>query len=414
MSSDARARVWVVSELYYPEETSTGRFVTGIAEALASKYDVRVLCSQPTYSRRGTLAPRREIRGNVRIERVRSTRLDKNSVAGKTLNMLTLTGAIFVRLLFSLGRDNLVFVVTNPPLLPYVTILASMINGARTVLLVHDVYPEVLTATGMLRHGSLAESLLRRSSRWLYERMDRVVVIGRDMMDVVTKTAPTIADKIAVIPNWGDTEEIRPVARADAKLLRTLGLQDRFVVQYLGNMGRTHGMEILAETARALARVAPNVHLLFVGEGARKVWLTELVEKERLSNCTVLPGCAAGELSDYLNSCDVALITLLPGMAGVSVPSRMYNVLAAGKPIIAAVEDASEVARVVREHEVGWVIPPNDSASIVRAILTAKSDVDGRVEMSTRARAAAEDHYSASRVSEQFHRLFARLASEQQ
>ncbi len=414
MVSDARVRIWVVSELYYPEETSTGRFVTGIAESLASSYDVRVLCSQPTYAGRGTLAPKREVRRGVSIERVSSMRLDKNSLVGKVLNMLTFTGSIFTRLLLSLTHGDLVFVVTNPPLIPYVTAVASTIKSAQTVLLVHDVYPDVLVVTGMIKRGSLSEQLFRRSSRWLYGKMARVVVIGRDMAVIVSRTAAEVSDKLAIIPNWGDTEEISPIPRSDAKLLQKLELQDRFVVQYFGNMGRTHGLETLADAATELARVAPDVHFLFIGEGARKEALAEIIEKRSLKNCTILPSCGPDDLSDYLNSCDVAIITLLPGMAGVSVPSRMYNVLAAGKPIIAAVDDASEVAHVVREHEVGWVIPPDDSAGIVRAILDAKSEVIGRARMSIRARAAADDLYSAPRVHEQFNRLFAGLASAQQ
>ncbi len=413
MPSDARVRIWVVSELYYPEETSTGRFVTGIAEAFASNFEVHALCSQPTYFLWGTLAPKSEIRRDVSIERVWSTRLDKNSLMGKLLNMLTFTGSIFTRLVFSLKRDDLVLVVTNPPLLPYITAVASALTGARAVLLVHDVYPEVLTATGMMQRGALVERLLRRSSRWLYERMEKVVVIGRDMAGVVSKTAPAISSKVTMIPNWSDTKEITPAPRANSILLRRLNLQDRFVVQYFGNMGRTHGMEILAETAIELARAAPEAHLLFIGEGARRAALKDMLEKQRLTNWTLLPSCSPDELSDFLNSCDVAVITLLPGMAGVSVPSRMYNVLAAGKPIIAAVEDMSEVAYVVREHQVGWVVPPNDSASIVQAIIEARSMPAERARMSVRARAAAEDHYSAPRVHEQFHRLFAGLASKQ-
>lgn len=155
--------------------------------------------------------------------------------------------------------------------------------------------------------------------------------------------------------------------RGENALLRRLPVDSRFVVQYMGNMGRTHGVDLLAQAAKRL-HGNDRIHFLFVGWGARKAALEEMVREGRLDRVTVLPGCAPEELPSYANACDLSVIAFQPGMAGVSVPSRMYNVMAAGKPILAVAAADSELARVVREESIGWVVPANDLGALVAAI----------------------------------------------
>ena len=133
-------RIWIVSELYYPELTSTGYFLTGIAEGLASVYDVSVLCGQPSYWARGTSAPTREICNGVDVCRCWATTLDKNKVVFKIVNLVTISLSIFFSALFRFRGGDIVIAVTNPPLLPYLALLACRTRGGRFVLLVHDVY----------------------------------------------------------------------------------------------------------------------------------------------------------------------------------------------------------------------------------------------------------------------------------
>jgi colanic acid biosynthesis glycosyl transferase WcaI len=144
-------RLWVVSELYYPEETSTGHFLTHIAEGLAAHYPVSALCSQPTYSKRGSRAPRREVRHGVEIHRGLGTTFDKDVLPGKLANALTISLSLFLTALRRFRRGDVALVVTNPPFLPFLTRLACALRGARCVLLIHDVYPETLIAAGWTR-----------------------------------------------------------------------------------------------------------------------------------------------------------------------------------------------------------------------------------------------------------------------
>ena len=398
-------KIWVVSELYYPEDTSTGHFLTGIAEGLAEHAEVGVLCSQPTYAARGSRAPGRERRHGVNVRRCWGTRLNKDVLPFRLLNLLTISLALFWGGLRHIQRAAKVLVVTNPPLLPFLIMLACRLKRATPVLLVHDVYPEVLMAAGMVRQGSRGFRLMQGCTRWLYRQAACVVVLGRDMERLAaTKGA---AQKTRIIPNWADLDEVRPEAsRVENALLKECGLQDAFVVQYCGNMGRTHGLEYLLAAA---GRAAPATHFLLTGSGARKSWVEHEIPARGLKNVTVLPRCPRERLSEYLNACDLALISFVPGMSGVSVPSRMYNIMAAGKPILAVADADSELAAVIGEERIGWVVAPGDIDGILRVMAEARADPRLLREMGQRARSAAEAKYNLPRVLGLYRDLFAAL-----
>lgn len=397
--------IWVASELYHPELTSTGFFVTGIAEKLAERRRVEVLCGQPTYSMRGTRHPGNEVRNGVRIWRALSTTFDKDRLAGRALNTLTLTTSIFFHALRKMRSGDQLLVVTNPPVLPFAMVLAAKIRGVESVVLIHDLYPDVLLATGMASSDSWLVRSYSGLARWLYDKADRIVVLGRDAKELVVHRSPEASPRVSVIPNWSDTSRIRPAPEKGDAVRKRMGLEDKFVVQHLGNMGRTHGIESMAEAAESL-RQYPNIHFMIVGSGFHRERLLKRVADRDLTNVSVVPPCSDDELESYLNACDLALISFRGGMAGVSVPSRMYNVMAAGKPILAVADVESEIAQVVSEEKIGVVVAPEDSRALAAAIMEAVEHPSQLIEFGRRARKVAEEKYSADAVLSRYVALF--------
>jgi colanic acid biosynthesis glycosyl transferase WcaI len=395
-------RAFVVSELYYPEETSTGYLLTKIAEGMARDVAVTAICSQPTYSARGTRAPSRERRNGVDIERCAGTTLDKNTLWGRALNAVTISVALWWRVLRRIRRGDVAIVVTNPPFLPFGILLACRVKRARCALLVHDVYPEVLVAAGLSRRTSAIARATRRATRWLYRQSDRVIVLGRDMEILASQKLDGPSDKIVVIPNWADTEDILPSPKEENALLRELGLTARFVVQYAGNMGRTHGLEMLFAAAK---RVRADVHWLFIGSGAKKGWLERAIARDGVRSMSILGNRPRNDQPVFLTACDVAIISFVPGMAGVSVPSRMYNIMAAARPIIAIADEASELARVVSEERIGWVIAPGDVDGLVAILDRLPGEPQVVREFGARARTVAASKYPLSRAIDRYLRL---------
>jgi colanic acid biosynthesis glycosyl transferase WcaI len=397
-------RIWVVTELFHPETTSTGRFLTGIAEELAKSFAVSVICSQPTYRARGTIAPSREVLNGVHIRRCRATRFDKGVLPLRVMNIVTISASLTLALLFQMRRGDVVMVVTNPPLLPFLVVGAARLRRARPVILVHDVYPEVLSAAGVLTTDSVLWRITARATSWLYNSAERVIVIGRDMWDLAARKIHQPSGRLVLIPNWGDTDEVRPRSSAPNRVRQEFALEKRFVVQYLGNMGRTHGVEDLVAAAIVL-RHDDEIKFLFVGSGSKRCLIADAVKAKSLRNVLLLDPCEDSELPEFLAAADVAVIAHVSGMSGISVPSRMYNVMASGTPIIGVTDETSEMARTINENEIGWVIPPGDVKGLCEAIRTARAHPELLAEMGKRARASALHSYTRSTVGESFRSL---------
>jgi glycosyltransferase involved in cell wall biosynthesis len=405
-----RHRLWVLSELYYPEDSATGFYVTKTAEALAATHEVSVLCAQPTYRARGTKAPAFEVLNQVRVHRCAATTLNKDVLSFRIVNLITISVSLFFNAVRKIRQGDVVIVVTNPPTLPFVAFLACKLRGAKLILRIEDVYPDAMIAAGMVRSGSPAVRVLNAMHRSLYRNVDRVIVLGRDMLQLVQRKLQRDSRNVTVITNWADCAEITPLDRDGNPLLKKLGLTNKFVVQYSGNMGRTHDLEGLVQAARILAP-EQGIHFLFIGTGAKEVWLTRTTRELALGNVTILPPQQRSDLAQSLNACDLAVISFVKGMAGVSVPSRMYNILAAGKPILAVADSDSELALVVREERVGWLVQPASPEKTADAILEAFANPAQLSEMSKRARALVLRSYTQSQIIVKFEELLENVTS---
>ncbi len=384
-------RLWIVTELYYPEETSTGYYLTRIAEGLAPDRDVGVICGQPNYSARGVRAPRRETRNEVAIHRVRGTTLDKNVIAFRLLNMMTLGISVFVRALGNFGRGDQVLVVTTPPTLPFITAVAALLRGATYVLLIHDNYPEILVAVGKTSPTSLLVRFANRCNRWLYKHAEMIVVVGRDMREMVGAKTAGLDLRIETIPNWAELETVEPRPRDGNPLLAELGIGESIVFLYAGNMGHPNDIESIVEVARELDGDR-RFHFVFLGAGVKRRALE--ADAAGLSNVTILDPRPRGDQSIFLNACDIGIVSLVGRMKGVSMPSRTYNILAAGKPILALAEEGSEIALVIADDDVGWTVKPHDAPELRRVIERIAGQRTEFDAMGARARRAAVERYS--------------------
>lgn len=401
VESKSKSRLWVATELYFPEETSTGYYLTRIAEGLTDKFDVKVICGQPNYSLRGKRAPRHEVCNSVEIFRVFGTTLDKNIIPFRLLNMFTLNVSTFFKGLFGFRSGDRVLVVTTPPLMPFTVALATVCRGAAYTLLIHDNYPEILFAVGKARANSIFSRALAFLNRSLYKNASKIIVVGRDMRELVASKTYGLDVPIAVIPNWAELEAVSPQPRSENKLLSELGLQNKFVLLYAGNMGYPNDLETVVSAAEKL-KDTEQIHFVFLGSGVKKSWLRKVVAEKQLANVTILDPRPRGEQIVFLNACDVALVSLVSKMRGVSMPSRTYNILAAGKPILALTDPHSELAQVIEEEQVGWAVPPGDIGSLLDTIkeIYAKQDILG--SMGSNARKAALRKYSLAAAIESY------------
>jgi glycosyltransferase involved in cell wall biosynthesis len=308
---------------------------------------------------------------------------------------------MFLKALKHFRRGDRILVVTAPPSLPYTIAPAALLRGASYVPLLHDCYPEILIATGKARRGSFIVKIVNLFNRWLFKHAFKLIVVGRDMKDLMASKTASFDVPIAVIPNWADLEIIHPTLREDNALLKELEIKDKFVLMYAGNIGHPTDVETIIDAAEKLLE-DDRFHFVFIGSGAKRRWLEMQVHDRNLKNVTLLDVKPREDQIEFLNACDIGLVGLVKGMWGRAMPSRTYNILAAGKPIIALTEAGSELARVIDEEQVGWYVEPGDSVGLITVITNAYEKRADLVVMGESAYAAAKAKYSLATAIEAY------------
>jgi glycosyltransferase involved in cell wall biosynthesis len=277
--------------------------------------------------------------------------------------------------------------------MPFITALASLVRGASHILLIHDNYPEILIAVDKATENSFFVKTLNFFNRWLYKYAAKIIVVGRDMKELLAEKTAGLDIPITTIPNWAELETVSPASRYQNALLQELSLSGKFVFLYAGNMGHPNDLESIVWCAEKL-KDREHFHFIFLGAGVKKTWLLKEIAAKELTNITVLDPKPRSEQAVFLNACDVALVSLVKKMWGVSMPSRTYNILAAGKPILALTEPGSELAQVIDDDNVGWAVPPREPEQLLAAIEDIYAEKDRLAEMGLRARKAALERYS--------------------
>ena len=397
-------RLLFVSQYFAPERGATSELLTGIANELArGGFTVGALAGQPSYFGATRISERIETEGVV-VNRVWSTQLDKNATLGRVLNSVTFSLSLLASLLLG-ERGALAVAVTNPPLLLWVCYLANRLAGRRYVLLIHDVYPDIAVTLGVVRRGSLIETLWRVLNRLALSRAERVVVLGRDMQKVIAaQMPPARSDRLVLIANWADGKSIVPIARDTHPVFDEFDIRDRFVVQYSGNIGRFHEIDTILEAASELASES-RFTFLFYGEG-KQVGQVRAAAASASRSVIHAPFQPREKLGLTLTGCDVGLVTLKEGLAGLAVPSKLYGILAAGKPVIVVGPSDCEAALLVTEMRCGAVVQPGDSIGLANLLRELREDPQRCKLYGDNARAAFERDFDLGRIAKAWTRLF--------
>lgn len=392
---ETKPRLWVVSEVYYPELTSTGYYLTAIAEGLADSFDVKALCGQPNYSSRGVKAPKRELHNGVEIYRASGTRLNKNNVILKLVNMLTLSLSMLFHSVSKFHRGDRILVVTTPPTMPFLIAAASLLRGSPYTLLIHDAYPEVMAAVGTVKRNSFFYRTIDYFNRWLYKHARKIIVVGRDMKKLISKKSSGLDISIDYIPNWAEIDDVKPRQRSENSLITELVIENKLIVLHAGNIGYPTDVDTLIDVMKTL-NGDDRFHFVFIGSGVKRHLLENAIDKFDLINLSLLDPRPRGEQIDFLNACDVGLVSLVKDMYGAAMPSKTYNIMAAGKPVLALTDEGSELALVIDESRIGWHLEPGD-ANALRATLDEICERRSELRsIGNRAREAAERDYSLS------------------
>jgi glycosyltransferase involved in cell wall biosynthesis len=372
----------VVSEHYAPDPSTTATYMTAIAKGLCAERDVLVISGTAHSASAAQSKPHQPYVVEVSNSTPRKDALIRRATANVLFSV-----KIFFALLKHLAKNDVVLCVTTPFTLPYSVILATKLRGASAILVIYDLYPEALVMAGLSSPKSRLTRALRLANGHLFRALDAIITIGRDVEPLLLSYRGVESRKIRFIPNWA----LLPIAYREIAAANTFRrrFKDQFVVGLGGNLGFTHSVSAVFDAARLL-KDEHNIHMVLSGWGIGWKQLTELYAAAPLGNITLMDPVAEAELETFLSAADVWIIPYRRNIAGVSVPSRIYNLLAVGRPIIVAAEPFSEAALMLNEEDIGWVVRPEDPLHLAETIRLAATNREQTLAKGRRAARAAE------------------------
>jgi len=409
MRSQAK-RVVFVNRYFWPDESATSQILTDLARGLAARgVEVHVVCSRQLYDDASArLLPSEHLDG-VSVHRVATTRFGRRRLLGRVVDYASFYLSSGAELLRVMARADVLIAKTDPPL---ISILAAAIARWKRAVLINwqqDVFPEVASRLGANPLPGWLDGVLRHVRDLSLRSAHMNVMVGSRMLEYfLTREIPP--DKLCVIENWADPQSIVPKATADSALRRRLQLGDEFMVCYSGNLGRAHEYDAVLGAAEAL-RDDPTVKFIFIGGGIKMEKLKARVAERRLLHVQFLPYQPRETLEDSLAAADVHIVSLLPPLEGLIVPSKFYGILAAGRPVVFIGDPDGELARIIQATQCGLVVGSAQSASLVAAIRRLQNDELERNAMGRASRQLLTERYSSARAVENWVQLITRVSA---
>ncbi len=407
--------ILLLTMYFAPDSGANATLITELAEGLAAKgHRVTVVCAFPHYaenrivpSYRGALFRRRQ----HGIIRVFSTYLyvpqNKTSLFGRLLNYLSFN--ILSTLAGLVTGEQDVILVPSPPLTIGLTgWLLSVVKRAPFIYNVQDIYPDIAIRLGVLKNRYII-AVFRWLEKFVYTRAKAISVLSEGFRQNLLAKGVSDA-KLHIIPNFIDTDFITPQSKNNP-FAAAHGLADKFVVMYAGNIGLSQGLETLLDAA-ALLQDIPDLCILIVGNGAAKNSLVIQATEQDLGNLLFLPFQDQAQLPEMYGTADVALVIIKAGISAESVPSKTYTIMASGRPIVAAIDEGSEVWNLIHEADCGVCVAPEKAAALADAIRSLYEDQERARTLGENGRRHVQAHYAKPIIVADYERLLIEISGQ--
>ena len=380
--------ILLLNEYFPPDTSATAKFAAQVAEALSVNHRVTVLAGRPSYDpaeRHPRYFLRREVRGNLAVERVGSTAYPRFEMRRRVSNYLTYLSLSIPRAL-SIPSD-VVLAMTDPPIEGMAGALVARLSGRPFVYNIRDMYPDMAVGGSIVRPGNFT-ARWEKMHRWALRHAARVIVLGEDMRDRIVAKG---VDPARVVISRDGIVIPETLPSPENSVAREIRGDFRFALVHAGNLGFYGSWQTLISAARMLEN--EGVGLVFIGEGAMKPQVEAMAEGCRAIR--FLPFRPASEVPLVLSSGDMHVVTVKRGLEGVVVPSKLYPTLAAGRPVLGVAPEETDVVRIIRRTGCGIAANPDNPASVAEAVRSVLHDPK---QLETMARRAREISFSYDRV----------------
>ncbi len=386
-------KIIFVNRYFYPDHSATSQLLSDLAFDLARDgIKVNIITGRQLYDDPKTSLPRAEIVNYVSIKRIWTTRFGRSRLWGRALDYLSFYFSAGFSLWNLVNQNDVVIAETDPPLISVVAALVTKFRSANLVNWVQDMFPEVAAALNIRGMNGPAFNFMRYLRNKSLRTAVMNVVLG-NLMAKRLENQGISCQKIKIIPNWADEQELIPIPAESNPLRRSWGLGDRFVAGYSGNLGRAHEFETILSSA-AMLNDDPSIVFLIIGGGVQLSRLKSEVTRRHLRNFVFKPYQPRERLAQSLSVADVHLISLKPELEGLIVPSKFYGIAAVGLPTIFIGKESGEIASILSHGNCGLTVAAGDSVSLAEKLQSLCHDKALGLRMGTNARRIFEERFS--------------------
>ena len=366
-------KLLIVTQFFPPDYAATGQLIQELAQNLGQNdIQVNIFTGQPGYVFKEEQAPKIEVKSNLYIRRSQTVKICSKRIRAKAVNGVIFTLRSIWHLLRNARKNNLVLLTTAPPFLGIAGYILNLCFGSEYICLIYDLYPDAVVELDIISQQHLITKLWHKINGIVWKRSKKIIVLSETMKQRITARHPKLADKISAIHNWANADWIVPLPKQKNWFARQHQLDRKFTVLYSGNMGRCHDLDTIVE-AMKLLRDKP-IQFVFIGAGTKHELCRQAVAEFGLDNCTFLPYQDKENLPYSLTACDLALVSIAPGLEGVVAPSKLYGIMAAGKAIAAICEPHSYLRQIIDNAGCGAYVDNNNSQELATFIMNLAID----------------------------------------
>ncbi|MCI1593393.1 MAG: glycosyltransferase family 4 protein [Heyndrickxia oleronia] len=368
-------KIVFVINYFYPDLASTGQLMTELCLSLQNDFEITVIAAQPGYAGEESLNKNNKIfevdyLENIKIIRLRLPNVNKLSKVSRLRYIISYFVLANIAL-FKEKNIDIIFTISQPPILGgLIGTIGKFIKKSKHIYNIQDFNPEQIEAIRYTNKQFIIK-IAKAIDKFSCYYSDAVIVVGNDMRETLKKRFKNINVPVNyVINNWTNESEIIPLDKSESCIqifLRENNLQDKFIIMYSGNLGLYYDLENIIKVTKYFKDYY-DLAFVFIGEGAVKREMQEYVNKHNIYNVFFLPYQAKEFIKYSLNAADIHLVVNQRGIKGVSVPSKIYGVMAAGKPILGVLEKGSEACMLIEKSHSGIVVEPQNYEGIINAI----------------------------------------------
>lgn len=380
-----KGKLLIYAHYFYPDVASTGQILTELSQGMSDRFDITIICAVPSYT--GTVEEKykskriyeEEYKG-MKVIRVRVPEFQKSNKISRVKNLLAYFFNSIIGTL-KIPKQDYIFTISQPPILGgTLGVVGKWLKGGKLIYNIQDFNPEQTMAVGYAKNKLLL-NLVMTVDKFSCKRANEVIVVGRDMQETLkgrfkNKKVP----KNTFINNWINEKEIYPLEQNHPKIIdfkKKYDLEDKFIIMYSGNIGLYYDLENIIKVIEEF-KESKDVAFVFIGDGTIKSKIEEYVINNKLDNIVFIPYQDKSDLIYSLNAADIHWVVNAKGIKGVSVPSKLYGVMASGKPVLGVLDEGSEARLIVEESNCGVCSEPGNYKQIsknLRYILENKSEV---------------------------------------